>query len=164
MSQSSLHELGNIINGLATLSDAQLDEAVKAAKVVKAQALKDRIPQEQIDSMRTKYTRFCAGQSITVIIKPEIQATFKVQAEYEYGSVSDYSFELMNKDDKRVAAFFDIFINNVTVDDPHTLAEIEPRLNAMMEQETVAHRDWESDYYHLRDEFGVDPFEFLKDL
>jgi len=152
-----------LIDQLAELPDDVLETAVKFAKKKRAQALKDRIPKAQIESMQTKYKRFVQGQVTSFVVKPEIMVTIKVQAEHEYGSIADYKFELVNDKDRRAKALFELVFDDVYFDDPHVLTKLEPHLDTMMEQETAAHDSWEDDYRHILNEFGVDPFEFLKD-
>lgn len=152
-----------LIDQLAKLPDDVLDTVTKAAKSKKVQALKGRIPKEQIESLRNKYKRFCAGQTISFIVKQEVCVTIKVQAEYEFGSIADYEFKLVNDDDARAKALFDLVYGGLYFDDPLLLTKLDPNINNMLKQETDAHRAWEKDYFHIRNEFGVDPWVYLKD-
>ncbi len=153
-----------MIEALSQISEKSLDHLVKESKKLRAKNLRDKIPQALKDSLVRKHDRVEEGGTTSIIVKPELCFTFTVKAHRDWEETS-WSVQLINDDDVRSKAFFELFdINNAEWVETERMIKLEPHLDAMMEQEKVARQAWDDDYYHLSDEFGVNAYDLVAEL
>lgn len=165
MNKPTLRDTAAVIDFLANYPDAQLEDAVKAAKKLRAQKLLDRIPDEMKQSVKRKAERVNGGQTSSFIVKPELCFTITMKSWSDWVG-TDWKVTLANPDDRRAATFFELFdLNGWEFHDTlHDLAKLEPHLLTMKEQEQAVRESFEDDYYHLQNEFGVDAWELVEEM
>ncbi len=155
----------DLLGQLADIGDEELDQLVKDAKKLRARNKLGLIPQEMKDSLRRKHDRYMGGQVSSFIIKPVLCFTAKVNAQRDYLDV-DWNVKLVNDDDPRAKAFFDLFeFDSWLIDDTQgELPKLEPHLLTMFEQERAVRDSWEDDYHHVRSEFGVNAWDLVEEM
>lgn len=161
----NVNEEDLMIKALSRIPDSTLGEMVKTARALRAKTAKDSIPQKVKDSLVLKHDRMVQGQTISMIVRPEILFTFTVKGQRDYEDI-EIKAELVNDDDRGAKAFFDAFdIATNWFDEPlYTFAKIEPRLYDVQQQERKIMEAWDVDYHHLSSEYGVDAWALVEEL
>ena len=153
-----------MIEALSCIPEKSLDHLVKEAKKLRAKNSVDKIPQALKDSLVRKHDRVENGSTTSIIINPELCFTFTVKAHSDWEE-TDWSVKLVNDDDVRSKAFFELFdLSNQEWVEGERMHKLEPHLNAMIEQERIARQSWDDDYYHLSSEFGVNAYDLVEEL
>jgi hypothetical protein len=154
------------IKTLSEIPDEDLDRLVKAAKRLRADRVKDSIPQKVKDSLMVQHDRLMQGQSISLVVKPEIQFTFTAKGMKDWEEL-DCEAKLLNLDDKSARAFFDMYdiASTYHFDDPWcTFTRLDPRLDDIQQQESKLNDEWQKTYFSIRDTYGINVWDLVEEM